>query len=1140
VSTICAVGLTIGLTIGLCAGWLRAADAPVERQQVEFFERHIRPFLASDCYECHGARKQEGGLRVDSREALLKGGTSGPALVAFDADRSLLQQSIDHTHPEIAMPQDRPQLPAEVRANFRRWINEGAVDPRDAPPPETVTVATDWPQVFAARKSHWCFQQPVLPPLPSVTNREWPQGPVDYFVLSKLNAHDLEPSAPAARNTWLRRVTFALTGLPPTPGELTAFLADTSPTAQSRVVDRLLASPDFGEHWARHWMDLVRYAESYGHEQDYEIRHAWRYRDYLIRAFNDDLAYDQFIYEHVAGDLLSPQRRNPATGLEESVIATGFWYLHQATHAPVDPLMDEAERIDNQIDVFSKAFLGLTVSCARCHDHKFDAISTRDYYRLTACLRSTRQNITTLDPHGVRQQLGLDLQNWHEQNRDTVRNRVREATQHPHPLVAQYLLTAKAVLQQRGGLRVLTDSPPVASAPTTSSAPPEDVLAAASSNNLRPEVLNRWLHELTVAFTDPAHPLQDCAKHLSAVQATTTDGSTNADIDARAIAPTGISQTSSRTSPSAPDRARAASSRFPFAADEPWFPSGQAFRHFTNSPRSEVRVSPSRIELLTIGSVHSGLVSDKLVGVLRTPTFPIADDYLHLRVSGMKGQVRLVIARYALREFNPLLFGETHQDIDTNGVFQWRTLSADVRRYKGKLAYLELHDTGPGFIALDQLVFTNDSSPPRPATVAESAQGAMSYESSVDQVEQTCRRSLKDWLEQRDTAESRRILEWLSQAGLVESFVHIPAANRSEPPQQADVDLSSMEPQVLSMAEGTAETAYILVRGNPQSPGDRVDRQFLEALGGDKPLTASPGSGRLQLAHALVDPANPLVDRVFVNRVWAHLFGRGLVSTVDNFGALGQPPTHPELLDYLALRFRAQGRSLKLLLREICLSQTYAMSSDIVNLDNEEKDPANTWLHRQHIRRLTAESLRDTLLAVSGQLDRAKFGVSVPTYLSPFLGDPSWLTGRGVASGPLDGHRRRSVYQEIRRNFLNPFLTTFDFPTPDSTNGQRNTSNVPGQALALMNDPFVKQQATALAEQIVSSPTRNADERLTQLYLVSLGRTSHAVERDTMKQLLLHQATVLGITAEQAENDLRVWSDLCHLVFLLKEFCYVP
>jgi hypothetical protein len=179
-------------------------------------------------------------------------------------------------------------------------------------------------------------------------------------------------------------------------------------------------------------------------------------------------------------------------------------------------------------------------------------------------------------------------------------------------------------------------------------------------------------------------------------------------------------------------------------------------------------------------------------------------------------------------------------------------------------------------------------------------------------------------------------------------------------------------------------------------------------------------------------------------------------------------------------------------------------------------------------------------LAVSGQLDRAKFGVSVPTYLSPFLGDPSWLTGRGVASGPLDGHRRRSVYQEIRRNFLNPFLTTFDFPTPDSTNGQRNTSNVPGQALALMNDPFVKQQATALAEQIVSSPTRNADERLTQLYLVSLGRTSHAVERDTMKQLLLHQATVLGITAEQAENDLRVWSDLCHLVFLLKEFCYVP
>ncbi len=348
----------------LSLGFAHSAAGQPTSNQVEFFERRIRPFLASECYECHGAKKQEGGLRVDSRDGLLEGGDSGPALVAGDSAKSLLIELITDKDPDSRMPMERPKLPDTVIANFVKWVNDGAPDPRDQPPAADAASSADWQNVFDARKDWWSLKPPRKPALPAVANNNWSRHPVDRFILARLEQHGLQPAAAASPRAWLRRVNFAITGLPPTPEEVQTFLNDKSSDARARVVDRLLDSPHFGERWARHWMDLVRFAESYGHEQDFDIPHAWQYRDYLICAFNADVPYGQFVREHIAGDLLENPRRHPTRGFNESVIGTGFWYLHQATHGPVDPLQDEADRIDNQIDVMSKTFLGLTVACA--------------------------------------------------------------------------------------------------------------------------------------------------------------------------------------------------------------------------------------------------------------------------------------------------------------------------------------------------------------------------------------------------------------------------------------------------------------------------------------------------------------------------------------------------------------------------------------------------------------------------------------------------------------------------------------------------------------------------------------------------------------------------------------------------------
>src|ERR1051325_6247351 len=389
----------------LAGGWLTAmfaaAPAKLSPEQTEFFEKKIRPVLAGECYECHSAKKQKGGLRLDFRDALRKGGENGPAIVPGDAKKSLLITAITHERDDLKMPEKGVKLDEAVIKDFSAWVNMGAPDPRDAPAAAVAaTAASSWDATLAARKTWWSFQHVAKPAVPTPKNATWSEHPVDRFLLARLEERGLQPASPADARLLIRRLYFALTALPPRPEEVEAFVRATVQHPASSIqhlTDRLLASSQFGERWARHWMDLVRYAETHGSEGDPEIREAWRYRDYLIRAFNADVPVDQLIREHIAGDLLPNPRLNRAEGLNESAIGIASLRLNEHGFQPVDTLDDQVKTIENQIDVLSKAFQAQTVACARCHDHKFDPISQRDFYALYGVLASTRPAQVAVD-----------------------------------------------------------------------------------------------------------------------------------------------------------------------------------------------------------------------------------------------------------------------------------------------------------------------------------------------------------------------------------------------------------------------------------------------------------------------------------------------------------------------------------------------------------------------------------------------------------------------------------------------------------------------------------------------------------------------------------------------------------------------
>ena len=800
------------VTAFLCAVLLAqtppTSEESASQESIRHFETSVRPLLIEQCQKCHGETKQWANLRLDSREAMLKGGDNGPVIVPGKPDESMLIRAVKHVDENLKMPEEGKLTDAQIDA-LVKWVEQGAPYPDGA-------VA----KAHHRDPNHWAFQPMTPQAIPAVQNTAWPQSPIDYFVLSQLEANQLTPAVPADKRTLIRRVKYDLTGLPPTPQEVSAFLADESPDAFARLVDRLLDSPAYGEHWGRHWLDVARYADSNGLDENVAHGNAWRYRDYVVNSINQDKPLSQFIVEQLAGDLLP---HDSESQLHAQLIATGFLSIGPKVLAEVDQPKMRMDIVDEQIDAVGKVFLGMTIGCARCHDHKFDPIQTADYYALAGIFKSTK----TMDTY-------VKVAKWHE----------------------NLLPSAEATAIQ-----------------------------AAYDQEL---ATRKQAVEAFVAAADKA------AK----------DG----------LAP--------GTAP------------------------------------------PEKLETL----------------------YPEAT-------------------------------------------------TAELAKLRAALTAFET--AGP--------------------------------------------------------------------------------------------DL----PTTMGVAEDEVTDVAIHIRGDTQKLGNVVPRHTPPVMrGAQVPEFNTQSSGRLQLANWLVDPQHPLTARVFVNRVWRWRFGRGLVRTVDNFGLLGEAPSHPQLLDWLAQRFVADGWSLKSLHRLMLNSSTYQQSS-IPQAGTVEHDFDNRLLGRFSLRRLTAEEVRDSLLAVSGQLDSTLGGPVLKVKNRGYLFDHTSIDLTDYTSN------RRSLYLPVIRNNVFDLFQLLDFPDPAIPTGDRAASTVAPQALLMMNSEFVMQSADKLSLRVQAEPGTTEEQLglLAQL-LYARGATSEEIESQT-KLLAELEQSLASVEPDSRVRSQQAWSALCQTLLAANEFIYV-
>jgi Protein of unknown function (DUF1549)/Protein of unknown function (DUF1553) len=815
---------------------------------------------------------------------------------------------------------------------------------------------------FEQRLQHWAWKPLVDTAPPRVAETAFVRDPIDAFVLEGLETSGIPHADPAPAGAWLRRVCFDLTGLPPDESQVAAFLADPSQAARERVVDRLLASQHYGERWARHWLDLVRYAETLGHEFDFEIPNAWRYRDYVIRALNSDVPFDRFAKEHVAGDLLPAPRVDPATGIDESGLGTAFFWFCEQTHSPIDTMQHQADRIDNQIDVLTKTFLGVTVACARCHDHKFDAIGDEDYYALYGFLKSSRY--------------------------------AQRPLRRPAPAALANAITA------RESLAALATGP-------------EEAAPAEIDASLR-------------GFT----------------------------VVGDALVP-------------------------------------RRLRHGVVESVDDEGVSVRELQGAWLCSADASTSRDC---VLMSPTWTIDTDFVHVEVAGKDARAQLIVdGFYIVRD---PLYGGFRRDI---GKPQPHWIRFDVKAFRGRTAHLQLldqraHDLADpardrsaypdeAWVAVRRLAKDDSESPPG--------------EPAIDSV-QRLRRS--------EPEVARRLDAWRAATAALPKPATAPGT-----------------------ADGTGEDERVFERGSHKTLGNVARRRFLRAIAGDAPMEIAQGSGRLELAERMFANDNPLPSRVLANRIWRHMFGRGLAATVDNLGHLGEAPTHPELLDHLAISLVRGGWSQKALLRRIALSSTYAMDS-VARGEAATIDPDNRRLSRQNLRRLEGEAVRDAILVASERLDDRQSGPSVPVRLHA----DEKGRGKPAQQGPVDGNGRRSVYLATPRNFLPDLLVAFDLPRPVSSIGMRTSANVPAQSLALQNDPFVHAMARLCAEHILQDGDATDEARIGRWFLRMFARSP---ERDETALCAAFLADTRG--GRDDDDEAAAWAALAHALWNKKEFVYL-
>ena len=1036
-----------------------AAAAAAAADDAEFFESRIRPVLVERCYSCHNsAETADGGLAVDSRAGLLAGGDSGAAVVPGDPTSSYLMMVLRHEVEGVKMPKDSGKLDDATLADFATWIAAGAPDPRDAPPsPEELAAATSWEAVMKRRRQWWSFQPLADGQPPTIIDNDWSQHPIDLHILAGLREKGLEPAADATAGALVRRLFFTVIGLPPTADEATLWTARVSdPGGVEALIDHLLASPRFGEHWARHWMDWIRYADTHGSEGDPEIGGTWHYRNYLIRALNADVPFDQLLREHVAGDLLPNPRLDPSGTINESAIGPAHFRMVFHGFGATDALDEKVRFTDDQINTFSKAFLGLTVSCARCHDHKFDPISQADYYALFGILSSCRP--------GRVEFTAADLLTKHREQLLALKPRIRRQ------IAAKWL-----------------DSLPELAARLEAADAPWRTATDAS----------RLLHPLSAAETVRASAAQSATR-------------SEADIIAAQLEAWSAARTQ-RSTP--PELAALASWNLADPADvATWFQHGTGLSAAATGNRTDRGAAgdftiapngPLALAGIWPASVKSHTISTKHGGRFTSPTIRLDKEYeLRVLAAGEGGATLRPVIQYYPRP------GEVYPISSLSRDWQWHTFQLDY--WKGDDIHVELatardmplpigtHERSWFAVREAVLVEKQPSADTNPPAAKGPMRGSKpipdeKFAAILDETLESNPQSFADWRGCYVRAIERAVRAWSegtasdAQAVLLDACVaegmlenqidHLAEARPLiEEYRRLESELVPAE-RVPGMAETVGCDQPLLTRGDHKNPGPPVPRGFLSVIDATPYETAD--SGRLKLADDLLRPDNPLTRRVIANRIWHHLFGRGLAATPDNLGHLGPKPTHPALLDHLAGSLEAHGWSLKALIRSILTSRTWRLDSHASD-QAREIDPENSLLSHAVVRRLEAESIRDSLLAVSNTLNRDLLG----------------------GMHPGDSHRR-SVYVRVARNAIDPLLRAFDFPEPASAVGRRDVTNVPAQTLFLLNDRRITELARDWASGILADPSlATDDERIQRMFLAALGRSASSGEVAHTRALL--------------------------------------
>jgi hypothetical protein len=1107
------------LCLAALGGTVRAAPAATDGPAVELFEKKVRPILVEHCYRCHSAAKKvRGGLTLDSRDGLRKGGDNGPVLVPGRPDDSRLILAVRQTD-DLKMP-PKSKLPAAAIADLETWVRMGAPDPRIKP--DQATIAT-WEEMLRDRKNWWSLQPVRRPSVPSVRDAAWSESPVDRFLLVHLEQAGIAPAGPADRRTFLRRASLVLTGLPPSPAEVEDFVADTSPQAVEKVVDRLLASPHFGERWARHWMDVVRFTETHGNEWNYDVHHAWRYRDYLIRAFNDDVPFDQLVREHIAGDLLARPRWNEREQCNESVQGTAFWRFGEVNHDDCIEFRQIGFDIaDNQIDTLTKAFQATTVACARCHDHKIDAVSTKDYYAVLGTLRGSRSVAHTIDSPQANARPIAELVLL----KALIRQELAEMWLRDAREVKTYLPAAQARLSHWAD-------------------------AAERGRSLQSERLDAWAAVLKNAQSGPDSPLHPWA----AVQS-------KGDTAAFGAKWKRIGESVEQVIGERSRKDGITVGDFRDGSWRGWRAEGCAFRtgpskagDFPVMCEGETAIG----DVFPAGAFTHGM-SQRLNGAVRSPVLPGGHGFVSLRVlGGRTAAVRLVSNNCQLNYKNYrvlksdklgwVTFGVPEEVEQLRGYLEVMT-KVDNPKFPDQLGQLGGDDVnmrvpfdaaaadGRSYFGIVRAVLHDTPEPPPEVPAFLRLLFGRAAPLSLDEVAAryaaVIEGAVRAWGEDRATDSDVAWLGWLLRQGLLTNQRTATARLATLLGEYREVEKSLRPPRLIPGLEDVGPYDQpILQRGDSGKPGEAAPHGYVEVLCRPQISFRSPGSGRLQLAETIASADNPLTARVMVNRVWHHVFGVGLVRTCDDFGRVGELPSHPELLDYLADQFAADGWSIKRLIRSLVLTRAFGMSSQC-SPRGHEVDPQNRLLHHYPARRMEAEVIRDSVLAASGRLDRTFYGPSILPYRKQENSD------RRLFPGPLDGNGRRSVYIKVNLMEAPHFLGAFNFPGGKSAQGRRDVTNVPAQALAMLNDPFVLQQAGTWADRLVATPCSSVPQRIDQMFRTALGRPPTPAEKERFEQAVDDFTALHAVAPGRALASAEVWKEVAHTLFNLTELVYIP